>query len=758
MKQTERIDVNEISASAPLGRQWARVNRVKLIGATADETRFDADGESLTVTAIRPGVFRLVYGEASGADYDLLPGGDHRQELRLSTHTAGWRMHSGDSTLEIDAESFRLRLVKDNRVVLESVTDEHFRGYTRLPSLARHRTGAARCLSFALRSEEGVYGLGEKFGALDRRGQLITGRIEDALGVNTELSYKNIPFCWSPTGWGVMFHTPAVITHAVGYAQWSHRTYCAVVEDAALDFLLFAGDPVEILENYTHLTGMPAMPPLWSLGVWLSRCYYQTPEEAASVAAKVRARGMPCDVITLDGRAAWEVRTRLNFDWDPTRFPEPAAAIAALKQHDLRVCVWEYPYVSVHNPAFAELAAKGWLLKRENGEPYVFDWVKDPDDDPFGGVLTPLPPSGAIDFTHPEAAAYWAERHQQLFEIGVDAMKTDFGEQVQDDMVAHNGERGWRLHNVYPLLYNRCVYDATRAYNDAHERGPAMVWGRDGFIGSQRYPMQWGGDPQSDWEGLAASIRGALSYGMSGVPCYSSDVGGFYGVRQPDPELYLRWTAAGVFCSHFRYHGIGEREPWAFGEEAERIALGWLNFRYRLIPYLMGVLEQSGRIGLPVMRGMALAFPRDRAAHAFDTQYLCGEALLVAPIISAGGEVEVYFPRGDTWFDIYTGERYEGGAVARIAKPLDQLPVFGRAGHVLCLGPAVRHTGEIDERAPVDELWVFDTPRHAPQVMNEAITLISEGGGVALSPSEGLRLRMFGAVAIANGGRIVAVS
>ena len=291
--------------------------------------------------------------------------------------------------------------------------------------------------------------------------------------------------------------------------------------------------------------------PLWSLGLWVSRAYYKTPEEAAAVAAKLRAHRIPCDVLTLDGRAAWEVETRFDFEWDPERFPNPLASLAAIKEHNLRICVWEYPYVSVHSPLFEDLASRGYLLTTRDGEPYVFGWDTSPGTSPFGKVLTPLPESGIVDFTHPGAYVWWRDAHAALFADGVDVIKSDFGEQVPDDAVAFNGDTGRRLHNVYPLLYNQCVFEATAKYQRDRDAAP-MVWGRAGWTGSQRYPIQWGGDPQSDWEGLAASIRGGLSWGMSGVPYHSSDIGGFYGSQQPSAELYLRWLQATVFSSHIR--------------------------------------------------------------------------------------------------------------------------------------------------------------------------------------------------------------
>jgi alpha-D-xyloside xylohydrolase len=750
-----------VSSEAFQQSHFKRFADVRYIAADAQRAQFEVDGVAMVVTAHAVDTLRLSLGQSQLPDYGLLQQPKPVASLATTPRGDGWRIDCGDVVLDIDTAPLRFTLSKAGKVVLTSITDQHFRGRTRLPAFGLQEDEGVRkwCVSLALTSDTAVYGLGEKFGPLNKRGQLVRGRTEDALGVNTELSYKNIPFCWSPDGWGVLAHTPGIVRHGVGYPQWSHRTYVLEVEDDALDLFLFTGEPANILDRYTALTGRAAQPPLWSYGMWLSRAYYKVPQDAVDTAAELRKRGIPCDVITLDGRAAWEVRTRFAFEWDKARFYEngntPQTILAALRAHNLKVCVWEYPYVSIHNPLFAELEAKGWLLKNHDGKAYVFDWVKDPTDNPFGNVLTPLPPSGIVDFTHPDAAKFWADSHNQLFDDGVDVIKTDFGEQVEDDMVAHNGDSGRRLHNVYPLLYNQCVWDATQRYNDKHQRGPAMVWGRDGFTGSQRFPMQWGGDPQTDWEGMAASIRGGLSYGMSGVPYYASDVGGFYGATQPDRELYLRWTANAIFCSHFRYHGIGEREPWALGAETEAIAKKLLTLRYRLIPYMAGAAGQAQANGLPLMRAMPLAFPADRLARSFEGQYMFGEALLVAPIVQAGGTVEVYFPAGEAWIDFDSGERVEGGQVRVVTKAIDAVPAWGREGHVLCLGRAVMHTGEINLAAPIEEVRVFGMPRVAPCVMNHAVTLTVENGAAILTGVTSAQCVLSGAVrCVDDAGRV----
>lgn len=642
----------------------------------------------------RDAVVRLTLGDAGALpDYDFVD-------------AAGFA--PGADALCLAAEPLTATLMQNDGVALGPITDEHFRGWTRLPAFGRGADGMWSA-AFALPAESPVYGGGEQFGPLDKRGQLLRLHVDDALGVNSAATYKPLPFVWgfTPAGgvWGVLVNTPCDVWVGAGHAAWSNRSLVLCTEDAALDLFLFAAaDPAALLRALHALTGAPARPPDWSFGAWLSKAYHRDAAEITAAARAMRARQMPCDVITFDGRAWQDTETRFHFHWHAQRYPDAAAVVAELKAQDLRVCCWEYPLVAEAGALFPRMAQAGHLLRTEAGAPYVFRWDTTPDTSPFGAVLTPLPPSGLVDFTNPDADAAWRNFHAPLFATGMDVVKSDFGEQVPDDAVAHNGDRGRRLHNAYPALYNRCVMAATQRFGT----GAPMLWGRAGWIGAQREPIRWGGDPQSDFEGLAASIRGALSYGMSGVPYHATDIGGFYGATQPDAELFLRWLAVAVFASHLRFHGIGPREPWAFGAEAEATARHWLQWRMRLVPYLWAVADQCGPTGLPVMRAIPLVFPADRAARGFPHQFMCGDALLVAPILRAGGDAEVWLPAG-TWTDIFTGERHNGPQELRVrGLALDRLPVFGRAGHALPLGHVVQHTGAIDRANPIERILRFD--------------------------------------------------
>jgi alpha-D-xyloside xylohydrolase len=685
--------MTRIETLQPTAPNWGRVPPVRVTGAPllrGAVLHLPTDAGELRLTLHEDGA--RLRSASDVRDYGILCGETPPLPVRVTAGEAETcveaRTAAGDTLeLRIGHEPWHFELRRGARRVQGSPGDGHFVRRFRLPPLARLDGGWL--LTLDLGPDTPVYGLGEKSGRLDKRGQLLRSYNRDALGLNAEWSYKNAPFAWSPEGWGVFVHTGAPVTHGVGYGPWSQRAYALLVEHDSLDVFLFTGEGgAAQLAQYTALTGRAPVPPDWSLGVILSKAYYKDSAEILAVARDVRARGMPCEVITFDGRAWQDTDTRFAFEWCPKRYADPRPTVDALRTMDFRICVWEYPLISVLNPLFAELEAKGWLIKdARTGAAYRYQW----DPEPFGAVLTQLPESGLLDFTHPDAYAYWRDRHRELFELGIDMIKADFGEQIEPHMLASDGTQGEALHNIYALLYNRCVYEAAERYG----RDGAFLFSRAGWSGSQRYPSQWGGDPQADWGGLAGNLRSGLSWGLTGAPFYATDVGGFYGDTR-DPVLYMRWIQAAVFSAHMRLHGIGPREPWSYGAEAERVAMAALELRYRLLPYLRDAVEQSARTGLPVQRPMVLAFPDDPASWAFEDQFLCGDSLLVAPCLNPGGRVRVYLPAGE-WRRFPGREAFAGGRVHELTLPLDEIAVFARTGTRIPLGgPAQPLRGRIE--------------------------------------------------------------
>ncbi len=534
--------------------------------------------------------------------------------------------------------------------------------------------------SLKLRPGEAIFGLGEKFTALDKRGQRIVSWNVDACGVGTEASYKNIPFCWSTEGYGVFFNTTCRMVHEVGYANTSSSSYIFTVDDRALEYFLFFGSPRQVVSLYTGICGRGPLPPLWALGIWFSRCYYRHQSEAEQVAKTLRELEIPAEVITLDGRAWLDTGTRCDFRPDPTKVPDLPGFIAAMRRYGFRICFWEYPYLSVESPLYPEAAAKGYFLRDLEGKPLAFEW----EPAGFNEFLTLLPASSIVDFTNPEAVLWYQALHIPLLEAGVDFFKTDFGEQVPEESYTMDGRSGREFHNIFSVLYNRTVYEVTAA----HGRSGPLVFARSGWAGLQQYPCSWGGDSQASWEGLYYSIRGGLSYTASGVPIWTSDVGGFYG-SQPDPELYIRWVQFGTFCPLMRCHGTTPREPWEYGEQALAIFKQYADLRYRLLPYLYIAAAKATQDGTPALRPLAMDYPDDPLTVACEDEYLLGESLLIAPVYRPGSrERRIYLPAGN-WLDYWTGEAYAGNTGFAYPADLERIPVFVKTGAVIPQGPVL---------------------------------------------------------------------
>lgn len=700
-----------------------RLDDLECLGSTSSGATFaTSSGDLIEIECFGDGAFRLRSGPNTRPDYGLLTGSPCACKADLSG-TARWWFDSGDSVLQISGSPFAVKLLWRNELVLSSATDLRIDGSPRLPVLGRLRRGGLWSAAFALRSGEAVYGLGEKFGPLDKRGQLVHSQVAKATGVNTGISGRNAPFAWSPGvgagAWGLFVHTPGMVTHAIGNPDWSHRSYAVMAQDEALDLFLFAApDPAGILDHFTRVTGRPRLAPRWSLGVWVAAAPASGPGEAEALVARMRERRLPCDVVTFGAPGSGD--TGNDFNWNPVHDADQAESIDRIKAHQVRVCLRETCTIAAGSPVYEDLASNGYLLLGLDGEP---------------AELAP------IDFTNADAFAWWRDAHRNWFEDGIDAFECVGGDDVSEDTGASNGDSGSRLHNVYPLLHQRCAFDASERFAPP-ESVPPVIASHAGWIGSQRFPVGFADAAQPDWEGLAASIRGALAWGMSGGACHGLSVGDHHGPHAPAPELYLRWLQAAVFASHIRLMVSPGCEPWSYGAEIEAVARKWLALRYRLIPYLEHSIAQAARTGQPVMRAMALEFPASSLLRGFDTQFMCGDALLVAPILREGGEVEIALPPGG-WYDLNTRVRHAGPRVLRYVAAPDQFPVFGREGYALPLGRAAEHTRDADLVRPLEALWLFGAPRVRLDAHGQ-VRIEIDADGEAIVRAEEIEVTSFG--------------
>ena len=530
--------------------------------------------------------------------------------------------------------------------------------------------------TFTAEPDEHFYGFGEKFTDFDKRGQRLEMWNYDAYGAWGEWAYKNVPFLVSSRGYGIFVDSVSRVNFDMAFSN--HSVFSLIVPDSALDYYVIVGpDLKSVVSRYAGLVSFPTLPPKWAFGLWMSSGFKDdNADQVLRRARELREHAVPCDVLHLD--CYWQRFGRWSeMLWDKAAFPDPEGMLRQVKALGFKVCLWMNPYLGTESERFVEGSQKGYLLKTPRGDAYVCAlWGKS------------HPPVGIIDVTNPAAAAWFGDMLRPLLRMGVDVFKTDFGEGVPADAVAHNGMAGERLHNLYPLLYNDLVARVT-----AEETGRAgLVWGRSSYAGGQRHAAQWSGDPNCTYPAMASTLRGGLSMAMCGHAFWSHDIGGFH--RQPTPDLYARWAQFGLLSPLSRAHGMTSRLPWDYGEPALTIFREAVRLRYRLLPYIYTTASLAVETGLPVMRPMVLEFPDDPMTYTLDLQYMFGADLLVAPVYNGSGRRPVYLPAG-RWADFWTHEVIAGPQARWIEAPLDRLPLYVRAGALIpTIEPSQHLTGD----------------------------------------------------------------
>ncbi|KAI0894567.1 glycoside hydrolase family 31 protein [Annulohypoxylon nitens] len=524
---------------------------------------------------------------------------------------------------------------------------------------------------------ETIHGLGERFGAFNKVGQAISLWNADG-GTSSEQAYKNVSFFLSSRGYGVFIDTPGRVELEIG-SERCCRTQTSVEGQRLKWYIIYGPTPKEVLYRYSVLTGRPSKVPGWSYGLWLTTSFTTNYDEATvtSFLEGMKERDIQVDVFHYD--CFWMKGFKwTDFIFDSEKFPDPKASIARLKSSGLvsKVCVWINPYIAQHGVAFAHAAEKGYLVKRKNGDIWQWDLWQ-------AGM-------GLVDFTNPEAVKWYTECLNELFDKGVDCLKTDFGERIptldvqwfDKDVDPH------KMHNYYAYLYNKIVYNALQA---RYGKNQAVLFARAACAGTQQFPLVWGGDCESTPEAMAESIRGGLSLGLSGFTFWSNDIGGFEG--SPPSWLYKRWVAFGLLCSHSRLHGSGSyRVPWLIDNDdrsptgCSSILAQWTALKTRLMPYLMAQGTKAVEQGLPMsMRAMCVEFPEDPTSWYLDRQFMIGEKLLAAPVFEESGEVEFYLPKG-MWTCFFTNRTRKGPGWFRERHGFSSMPLYVRGNAILVLG------------------------------------------------------------------------
>ena len=530
-------------------------------------------------------------------------------------------------------------------------------------------------LYFLAYNDERFYGLGQD-----------ANDCFDLKGCTVELLQKNskstIPFLYSSRGYGFLWNNPSIgeVQLAVNQTLWYSKAA------KQIDYIIMAGStPDSIMQTYTRISGRTPLLPEWAAGFWQSKLRYETQEELLQVAREYNRRGIPLSVIVCD-YFHWTMQGDWNFD--PKYWPDPKEMVRELDEMGTRLMVSVWPTVDTRSVNYAEMSRNNYLIRAERGISTFFMFL---------GSET------YYDATHDGARKYiWNAVKKNYYDYGIRLFWLDEAEPEMrpydyDNLRYYLGN-GLEMSSVYPYYHAKAFYDGMI------ENGETEIVNlvRCAWLGSQRLGIVlWSGDIASTFDNLRQQIKVGLHVAMTGIPWWTTDIGGFLDGDPEDStfrELLVRWFQFGVFCPIFRMHGFrlpyqemdindplaycasgGPNEIWSFGEEAYFILKDHIQIRYHLIPYIMRQMEQASNLGTPVMRPLFYDFSDDDTTYSIDDEYMFGPDLLIAPVIEYGVRSrDVYLPKGAAWTDLNSEERYEGGQTVHVDAPIEVIPIFSR--------------------------------------------------------------------------------
>lgn len=676
--QMYTIEADETSVTVYATNQWIG-NRGMTLGGPMLTVRYTSTLEN----SIKVTIEHFKGALRKAPSFELSEDNSFKPVVR-KTDDGGYELISGKTSVRIGAEKsgWNISYQYDGRLLTKQgwrttslVEEEEW--------LRSNRTASEQGSRFFAQSDNGdsshiremlglsvgeyIYGFGEKFSTFVKNGQTVEVWNNDG-GTCSEQSYKSIPFYVSSRGYGVFVNHPECVSFEVASETVSKVAFS--VQGQRMEYFLFGGETVaDAISRYTDLTGKPALPPAYTFGLWLSTSFTTSYDEetVSSFIDEMERRDIPLEVFHFD--CFWMKEFQwTGFEWDKDMFPDPKSMLARLKAKGLKICVWINPYVSQCAPVFDECMEKGYFIKNKDGSVFQCDMWQ--------------PGLAIIDFTNPAACEWFVSKIKALAEMGVDAIKTDFGERIPTDVAYFDGSDPFKMHNYYTYLYNKTVFEALQ---DVKGMNNACLFARSATAGGQKFPVHWGGDCFSNYESMWETLRGGLSLCLSGFGFFSHDISGFEATGSPD--LYKRWTAFGLMSTHSRYHGSGSyRVPWLFDEESCDVSSHFVKLKGRLMPYLFKNAVFTHKTGVPMMRAMVVDFGYDRAALTVDTQYMLGDSLLVAPVFSEDGVCDFYLPEGGIWTDIQTGEQLAGGSWYTKKYDYFGMPLYAKPNSIIVYG------------------------------------------------------------------------
>jgi alpha-D-xyloside xylohydrolase len=671
-------------AASPLAAQWLPVNPVRGVEPQPDGALLILQDGFLRLQVCSDSIIRVQYSLqreiSQHPDFLVVKKSWPKSEFRLRTDDPKF--------VFLTTPRLKIEISRDNSSVIffdsdgHKLTQENTRTLTPVEVNGEKTLHSERFTSM-WDTQEAFYGLGQhQAGVLNYRGESV-----DISQDNTNIS---VPFLLSSNGYGIFWNNGS---RSRFNNRFVHALYISSEVSDFMDYyFLYGPDFDRIIAAYRELTGQAPLFGKWAYGYWQCKNRYDSQRELESIAQKYRDLHIPLDNIVQDW-FWWNIMGEPVFN---KNYPDPKAMVDFLHQDHVHLMISVWPFFRPGSPVYDEMDKRGFFIAR----------TISPSFHPVGQAL--------YDAFNPEARNYyWRLMDDALFKIGVDAWWLDTTEPETEGLetnilVTHKVAlgSGARYANEFPLLTTTAVYDGQRA---ASEQKRVFILSRSGYAGIQRNAAAvWSGDIDPNWETFRRQIPAGLNLSVSGIPYWTTDIGGFVAANPDDPayrELYIRWFQFGAFSPIFRAHGTrttNQNEIWSYGPEAQKILTAYDRLRYRLMPYIYSTAWKVTSEGYTLMRPLVMDFRTDTSAQNVSDQFLFGPSILVNPVTEPGATSRhIYLPDA-TWYDFWTGSTARGPRFTDIPAPLDRLPLFVRAGGILPLGPDIEYASE----KPADPLEI----------------------------------------------------
>ncbi|HLY59716.1 MAG TPA: glycoside hydrolase family 31 protein [Terriglobia bacterium] len=674
------------TSASYVGAQWIPPDPVTEVEKRSDSVLFTMKSGVLWIQVCADSIIRVRYSPTSS-----FPAAPDYVVTKTKWPEIPWTMQSTDKDVTLSTARMKVTVARNNGAVEYSDADgvklvqEATR--TLAPSKVNGEdTNRAESFFSIYGSEEAFYGLGQhQAGVWNYRGESV-----DLSQENTEIA---VPLWLSSKGYGIFWNNTS---RSIFNNRFVHSLYVSSEVADEIDYYFLYGPEFDkIIAGYRELTGAAPMFGKWAYGFWQCKNRYKTQDEILGVAHKYRELKIPVDNIVQDW-FWWTTTGEFKFN---KNYPDPKGMIDDLHRNNFHLMISIWPYFYPGSTTYADMDKRGYFIDRTKAVSFH----------PLGNAL--------YDATNPQAAAYyWNLVDQSLFKIGADAwwMDTDEPEtegQEENILLGHKLAigSGDRYANIFPLLDTATVYHGQRNETD---RKRVFILSRSAFAGNQRNAVTaWSGDVLSDFESFKRQIPAGLNFALSGIPYWTTDIGGFFIGNPNDPayrELFVRWFQFGAFCPIFRVHGTrttNENELWSYGPEAQKILTSFDRLRYRLLPYIYSLAWKTTSESYTLMRPLPMDFRLDMRAQNIGDQFMFGPALLVNPVTEPAATVRhLYLPKAK-WYDFWKGTEAEGGKSVDSPAPLERIPLFVRAGSIIPMGPDLQYSTQ----APADpiELRVY---------------------------------------------------